>query len=198
MHNNSSLHWFAGLVLAVELPVPIYWLVLHGGIGFWRKRGRAGYLVAVGAAWGVGGWMLYHFLRPRLFAATDRPLWAIVAGVVLMSADVAVLFIVETELGGRRLVGQAELTRSGELAVRGLYAQVRHPRYLGMMLGVLGACLVAGSGQLWLVAALWWIAAMVIIRLEERELRNRFGAAYAAYAQRVSALLPVRFGAGKK
>ena len=193
------LHWFAALVLVVELPVPIYWLILHGGMGFWRKRprGRLPYWLAAGAAWGPGIWMLYHF-RAQLSAATDRPLWAIVAGVVLMAADVAILFIVEAQLGGRRLVGQAELTGSGELAESGLYAWVRHPRYLGMMMGVLGVCLLAGSRPLWLVAALWWIAARVIIRLEERELRDRFGAAYAAYAKRVPALLPVRFGAGRK
>jgi len=189
------LHWFAGLVLVVELPVPIYWLVLHGGLGFWRKRerGRLPYWLAAGAAWGPGVWMLYHF-RANLFAAADRPLWAIVLGVVLMAADVAVLFIVEAQLGGRRLVGQAELTGSGALAEGGLYAWVRHPRYLGMMLGVLGVCLLAGSRQLWLVAAVWWIAAMVIIWLEERELRDRFGAAYAAYAARVPALVPIRLG----
>lgn len=191
------LHWIAGLVLAVELPVPIYWLVLHGGIGFWRGRGRTAYGVAVGAAWGLGGWALYHFLRPQLFAATARPLWAIVAGVVLMGADVGVFSLVDAQLGGRRLVGQAELTRSGELAASGLYSRVRHPRYLGMMLGVLGVCLLAGSGRLWLVAAAWWVAALAIIGLEERELRNRFGAAYAAYAERVPALLPLRFGGGK-
>jgi protein-S-isoprenylcysteine O-methyltransferase Ste14 len=189
------LHWFARLVLVVELPVPIYWLVLHGGLGFWRKRdrGRLPYWVAVGAAWGLGGWMLYHF-RASLFAAAEKPLWAIVVGVVLMAADVAVLFIVEAQLGGRRLVGQAELSGSGELSESGLYGWVRHPRYLGMMLGVLGVCLLVGSRQLWLVAALWWIAALVIIRLEERELRNRFGAAYAAYAARVPALVPIRLG----
>ena len=192
------LHWFAALVLVVELPVPIYWLIMHGGIGFWRGRGRTAYWVAVGAAWGLGGWMLFHFLRPGLFAATDRPLWSIVAGVLLMGADVAILFIVEAEMGGRRLVGQAELTRSGELAVSGLYSHVRHPRYLGMMLGVLGVCLLAGSMKMWLVAAVWWVAALVIIGLEERELRSRFGAAYAAYAERVPALLPIRLGAGKK
>jgi protein-S-isoprenylcysteine O-methyltransferase Ste14 len=188
-------HWFAALVLVVELPVPIYWLVLHGGLGFWRRRdrGRLPYWIAAGAAWGPGGWMLYRF-RADLFAAGDKPLWAIVAGVALMAADVAILIIVEAQLGGRRLVGQAELTGSGELAETGLYGWVRHPRYLGMMLGVLGACLLAGSRQLWLVAALWWIAAMVIIWLEERELRNRFGAAYAAYAERVPALLPIRLG----
>ena len=187
-----AVHWLAGLVLVVELPVPIYWLIFHGGIRFWRGRGRAAYWVAVGCAWGAGGWMLYHF-RAQLFTGADRPLWAILAGVILMGADVAILVAVETQLGRRRLVGQAELAGDGELAVRGLYARVRHPRYLGMMLGVLGVCLVAGSRALWMVAALWWIATLVIIRLEERELRSRFGAAYSDYARRVPALLPIRF-----
>jgi protein-S-isoprenylcysteine O-methyltransferase Ste14 len=194
------LHWFAGAILALELPVPIYWLVMHGGIAFWRRRdrGRLPYGVAVGAAWGAGGWALYHFLRPQLFAATDRPLWTVVAGATLMFADVAIFAIAESELGGRRLVGQAELSAQGSLAVRGLYARMRHPRYLGMMLGVLGVCVLAGSLLLWIVAAVWWIAALVIIRIEERELRERFGAAYAAYAERVPMLLPLRHWAGTK
>ena len=194
------LHWFAALILAVELPVPIYWLVMHGGIGYWRKRdrGRLPYSVAVGAAWGLGGWLLYHFLRPRLFAATDRPVWAVVIGAVMMLADVAIFAIAESELGGRRLVGQAELSAKGELAVRGLYAHMRHPRYLGMMLGVLGVCILAGSQWLWIVAVAWWIAALAIIRIEERELRERFGPAYAAYAERVPMLLPLRFAAARK
>jgi phospholipid methyltransferase len=206
------LHWFGGVILAIELPVPIYWLVLHGGIGFWRgrNRGRLPYWVAVGAAWGAGGWALYHFfspgskwnpdpsLRPGLFAAGDRPGWAIAAGAALMFADVAIFAIAESELGGRRLVGQAELSAKGELAVRGLYAHMRHPRYLGMMLGVLGVCVLAGSQRLWVVSALWWIAAMATIRIEERELRQRFGAAYGAYAERVPMLLPGRFATGRK
>jgi protein-S-isoprenylcysteine O-methyltransferase Ste14 len=193
----TFVHWFAGLILAVELPVPIYWFVVHGGIGFWRGRGRAAYWAAVGAAWGIGGWLLYHFLRPRLFAATGRPAWAIIAGLALMLADVALFSIAESELGGRRLVGHAELTGSGEVAVRGLYAHMRHPRYLGMMLGVLGVCVLAGSPPLWVVSALWLAASLAMIRIEERELRARFGAAYASYAERVPMLLPVRFGAGE-
>lgn len=196
----TFLHWFGGLILAVELPVPIYWLVMHGGIAFWRRRdrGRLPYWVAVGAAWGVGGWLLYRFLRPQLFAATDRPGWTIITGATLMLADVAIFAIAESELGGRRLVGQAELTAKGDLAVRGLYARMRHPRYLGMMLGVLGVCVLAGSRRLWIVSALWWIAALVIVHIEERELRERFGAAYEAYAKQVPALLPLRFAAGRK
>jgi len=196
----TFLHWFAGLILAVELPVPIYWLVMHGGIAYWRRRdrGRLPYWVAVAAAWGLGGWLLYHYLRPQLFAATDRPMWAMVTGALLMFADVAIFAIAESELGGRRLVGQAELSAKGELAVRGLYAHVRHPRYLGMMLGVLGVCILAGSQRLWIVAVAWWIAALAIIRIEERELRERFGPPYAAYAERVPMLLPLRSIAARK
>src|SRR3990170_3299547 len=169
------LHWFAGIILAIELPVPIYWLVMHGGISFWRKRdrGRLPYWVAVSAAWGAGGWALYHFLRPGLFAA-ERPGWAIVAGTVLLLSDVAIFAIAESELGGRRLVGQAELSAKGELAMRGMYAHVRHPRYLGMMLGVLGVCVLAGSARLWAVAGVWCVATLAMIRIEEGELRERF------------------------
>jgi protein-S-isoprenylcysteine O-methyltransferase Ste14 len=194
------LHWLAVFILMAEMPVPIYWLVMHGGIGFWRRRerGRLPYWVAVAAAWGAGGWLLYHFIRPQLFAAADRPGWAIAAGAALMFADVAIFAVAESELGGRRLVGQAELTAKGEMAVGGLYAHVRHPRYLGMMLGILGVCILAGSGRLWILAAVWWIAALAIIRMEESELRKRFGAAYAAYAERVPMLLPRHTAAGRK
>lgn len=193
-------HWWAGLILFVELPVPIYWMVMHGGIGFWRRRdrGRLPYGVAVGAAWGLGGWLLYRFLRPQLFAATDRPAWAILAGVALMLADLAIFAVAESELGGRRLVGQAELSARGELAVGGLYAYIRHPRYLGMMLGVLGVCVLAGSPRLWAVAAAWWVATLGIIHIEERELRERFGGVYEAYAERVPRLLPLGLVTGRR
>lgn len=188
----TALHWFAGFILGFELPVPVYWLVLHGGIEFWRSRdrGRVPYWVAVGAAWGVGGWLMIRYLHPQLFAV-PRSGWAITLGAALMLADVVIFAVAESELGARRLVGQAELSAKGEMTTRGLYAHVRHPRYLGMMLGILGVCVVSGSQRLWLVAALWEIVSLGIIRLEERELRRRFGAAYAGYVQRVPMLLPL-------
>jgi protein-S-isoprenylcysteine O-methyltransferase Ste14 len=56
--------------------------------------------------------------------------------------------------------------------------------------------LLVGSRPLWIVGACWLILTLAIIRLEERELRRRFGPAYAAYARRVPALWP--FGARLK
>ncbi len=181
------------------MPVPLYWLVLHGRVDFWRKHKRAGYLWAVAIAWGGVDALLFHF-RAQLFrdpsisagAAGAPPIWAIVAGLLLIAADAFLLTTVEIELGGHRLVGHAELTGRGEMTERRLYTWVRHPRYLGMILAVLGACLLAGTGRLWVVVAFWLVLALATIRLEERELRVRFGPAYIAYTQRVPALLPLR------
>jgi protein-S-isoprenylcysteine O-methyltransferase Ste14 len=191
------LHAVAGFVLFFELPVPIYWLILHPFNSFWRTRVRAAFLIAALTAWTVGGVLLWIFRR-RLLAAT-RPSWfAIAAGLALIGAEIYLFFRVERELGSRRLVGHAELTGTGEMLAGGLYAYVRHPRYAGMFSAVLGAALIAGTPVLWAVFAAWCVAALLVIYLEERELAARFGASYVAYRRRVPAFFPFRFLAGGK
>ncbi len=191
------LHAVAGFVLFFELPVPIYWLILHPFNSFWRTRVRAAFLIAALTAWTVGGVLLWIFRR-GLLAAT-RPSWfAIAAGLALIGAEIYLFFRVERELGSRRLVGHAELTGTGEMLTGGLYAYVRHPRYTGMFSAVLGAALIAGTPVLWAVLAIWCVAALLVIHLEERELAARFGASYAAYRRRVPAFFPFRFLAGGK
>lgn len=185
------LHAFAALVLFFELPVPLYWLILHPPMRFWRKHAATAYWVAGLSSWTIGGILLLMF-RKQLFAATPARLWAIVAGLALIGAEVYLFRRVDRELGNRRLVGHVEMTGAGELATTGLYARARHPRYTGMFSAVLGAALLAGTRVLWAVVAVWWVAALAAIRLEERELRLRFGASYDAYRRRVPAFLPFR------
>jgi protein-S-isoprenylcysteine O-methyltransferase Ste14 len=185
------LHAVAGFVLFFELPIPIYWLIIHPLNSFWRNRVRAAFWIAGLTAWTAGGVLLWIF-RPLLLAAT-RPSWvAIAAGLALIGVEVYLFLRVERELGSRRLVGHAELTGEGEMFTGGLYAHVRHPRYTGMFCAVVGATLLAGALRLWAVLAVWWVLALVVIRLEERELAARFGPEYAAYRKRVPAFLPFR------
>jgi len=186
------LDWVVAVVLFLLLPVPLYWLILHPRVAFWRKHVRAGYCVAGLSAWATVTVFLFAF-HERLFSSARAPLWATVVGLVLMAVDPLVLYRVKRDLGGPRLVGHTELQGGGELAMHGLYARVRHPRYTGMMLAVLGACLVGSSPLLWGVAAIWWLLALAAIELEERELRARFGEAYVAYSRRVPRFLPIRF-----
>ncbi len=187
------LDWVAAAVLALQLPIPLFWLIVHPLVAFWRRHLRAGYCLAGLSAWGGASLFLYAF-HERLFLSAEAPAWAIAVGLVLIATDGYVLFRVQRELGATRLVGHAELKGEGELATEGLYGRVRHPRYAGMMLSVLGACLMAGTLLLWVVATAWWLLALAAVRLEERELRARFGAAYEAYSKRVPRFFPFRFG----
>ena len=191
------LHAVAGFVLFFELPIPIYWLILHPFNSFWRNRVRAAFWFAGLTAWTCGGVALWYFRNELLAAA--RPSWfAIAAGFVLIAVEGFLFVRVEHELGSRRLVGQAELTGTGEMYSGGLYARVRHPRYAGMFCAVLGASLLAGTPLLWVALAIWCPFALIVIRLEEKELAARFGPAYEAYRKRVPAFLPFRMRASGK
>lgn len=177
-------------VVAFEIPVPVYWLVLHAPVSFWRRHIRAAFLVAVAASWGIIDFLLYHF-RLELFRA-DRSPWLVPIGAALIGFDIFTFSTSEATLGGLRIVGHSELAGNRELIARGLYARVRHPRYLGMMAGVLGACVIIASSTLWAASVAWLALALLTIHAEERELYRRLGPAYAAYAEEVPALLPLR------
>jgi protein-S-isoprenylcysteine O-methyltransferase Ste14 len=137
---------------------------------------------------------LFYF-RAQLLAVTRPHAWMIVAGLALIAVEPLTLRRVERELGGMRLVGHSELTGGGQLETSGLYARIRHPRYAAMFCAALGACLIAGTRLLWIVAGVWWIVERCVIALEERELLARFGEPYAAYRRRVPGFLPFRFRA---
>jgi protein-S-isoprenylcysteine O-methyltransferase Ste14 len=185
------LHAVAGFILFFELPIPIYWLILHPFHSFWRKRVRAAFWVAGLTAWTCGAILLWTF-RHLLLSATRPHAIAIAGGFVLIATEGYLLSRVGRELGERRLVGYAELTGTGEMFTGGLYAHVRHPRYAGMFCAVTGVALLAGTPLLWGVLVIWWPFALLAIRLEEKELAVRFGPSYEAYRKRVPAFLPFR------
>ena len=185
---EKAVRFIAIAMLAFEIPVPIYWLTLHSWVSFWRRHIRAAFAVVVLAAWGIVDGLLYHFRR-ELFRPHGM-FWLAPVGMALIAFDVFTLCTSEAVLGGRRIVGHSELAGSRELIARGLYAHVRHPRYLGMMSGVLGASLIIALARLWAVSIPWLVLALLTIRAEERELHTRLGPVYAAYAERVPALLP--------
>jgi protein-S-isoprenylcysteine O-methyltransferase Ste14 len=181
--------WLAAIVLFLQLPIPIYWFVLRPQVKFWRNRKTAAFLTAGLGAWGVTTSSLIFYHGP-LFTHRVPPLWRIVAGVAFLGLDIYLFLRAKHELGGARIVGATELSGGGEIVMHGIYSRIRHPRYLGSAFAVAGACLLAGTVWMWLLAALWVILTFSAILLEERELRTRFGAAYLAYAERVPRFFP--------
>lgn len=185
----TPLDWFAAFLLALHLPVPLYWLVVHPFIAFWRRHGNAAFWFAGLFSWGFVAIFLYRF-RHDLLNAAAAPIAAILAGVLLVALDVYLIARAEKALGLRRLVGKTELEGRGELITGGIFSRIRHPRYAGMFCSVIGACLMAGTMLLWIVVIVWWLLCLLLIFFEERELRVRFGPAFDSYARRVPRFLP--------
>lgn len=115
--------------------------------------------------------------------ALPAPLPARLAGAVLLLAGLA--------LAGSSSKARLQAGR-GLLASGGPYARLRHPLYLGLSLVLMGCVVRAPSaaGVLAAVVAVGqysWLGAV-----EEREAAQAFGAAWASYASRTRALVPLR------
>ena len=65
---------------------------------------------------------------------------------------------------------------------------MRHPRYFGYALAILGWALFANYLGLYVYVVISWAFIYVLILVEERELSERFGAQYEDYARRVPRL----------
>lgn len=78
-----------------------------------------------------------------------------------------------------------------KLHTGGIYRYCRHPYYLGMMLGFLGLALSANNWISLAAVALLVIPAFLLkALLEERELREQFGAEWETYRAGSAFLLP--------
>jgi protein-S-isoprenylcysteine O-methyltransferase Ste14 len=91
---------------------------------------------------------------------------------------------------GRRFSGLVAIQPGHELVTSGIYAVIRNPSYLGLLVNALGWALAFRSvvGVLLTVAML--VPLVARMRSEEALLAARFGAEYDAYRQRTWRLIP--------
>ncbi len=92
-----------------------------------------------------------------------------------------------------QLGGLPELvSRHGEqrLATSGIRARVRHPVYLGHLCEMLAWSLGTGLVVCYGLTAFALVSGAAMIRLEDRELEQRFGEEYREYRRTVPAVVP--------
>jgi len=187
--------YVVGVAVMVALPPAVLlWYAIHPLAPVWRRVGpiatygilAAPYLLVVALLAGFRD----RLLGPDLGA---NPL-LIALGAACLAATIVVRRRRKGLLTTRVLVGVPELSRqsSGELLQTGIYAQIRNPRYVEVFLGTLAYALVANYLGLYVLTALLVPGLYAVVLLEERELRQRFGAAYDDYCRRVPRFIPRR------
>jgi protein-S-isoprenylcysteine O-methyltransferase Ste14 len=91
---------------------------------------------------------------------------------------------------GERFSGLVAIQPGHALVTTGLYGRIRHPSYLGMLLGSLGWALTFRSAAGVVLTACMVPIVLARIRAEEALLAAHFGADYAEYRRRTWRLLP--------
>jgi protein-S-isoprenylcysteine O-methyltransferase Ste14 len=91
---------------------------------------------------------------------------------------------------GRRFSGLVAIQPGHTLVTGGVYGVIRHPSYLGLLVGSLGWALAFRSALGVLLTALLIPPLVARIAAEERLLRTQFCDEYDAYRSRTSRLIP--------
>ena len=190
----DAVRYYIALIMLVTLPPTLLpWFLIHPYISFWRRLGPALTHTLVLTVMSLGGVGLF-LARRKLLAGdlgTNYPLIAL--GVLLQAVSIWMWVVLHRHLSFKTLVGLPELAPQKyptALITAGIYSRMRHPRYVQIILYFWGYGLIANYPAAYAVAALWVPGVYLIARLEEKELRERYGAAYEEYCRRVPRFLP--------
>jgi protein-S-isoprenylcysteine O-methyltransferase Ste14 len=152
-----------------------------------EDRGNRWVLVAFAVIGVLAAWLPAYLDRKDIWTiGGDTVRWIgvflFIAGGVLRLWPVFVL--------GRRFSGLVAIQPGHTLVTTGVYAVIRHPSYLGLLINALGWALAFRSMAGVLLTALTIVPIIARIQAEEILLRSEFGADYDAYRSRTSRLVP--------
>jgi protein-S-isoprenylcysteine O-methyltransferase Ste14 len=189
-----AVRYYAALFMLMFLPGGLlYWFSIHPFIGFWR---RVGWRTSIAIHYTciallAGGICLAR--RPLLSVEYGERLPLAIAGGALLAASIALRFVVSAKLKKRILMGVPELAPDSHgvpLLTDGVYAHLRHPRYVQIAVALVGGALFANYLAAYVTCAASLVILRLIVPLEERELRQRFGRAYDHYCARTPRFIP--------
>ncbi len=170
-----------------------FWLFAHPLIKLWRRLGPAlSYPILLAASVAVA--IPIFLLRAPLLAIEFGTIYALWPAVVLLyGTAVYIERRCRKHLSLAIFVGWPELRQhggKGKLLTEGIYARVRHPRYVGAILGMFAMALFTNYLAVYVLCGLTLPIVYLVVVLEERELRERFGDEHARYCDQVPRLIP--------
>jgi protein-S-isoprenylcysteine O-methyltransferase Ste14 len=121
-----------------------------------------------------------------------RSAWLYCTGAVLTATGLLFAVWARRHIG-RNWSATVTIKTGHELVTSGPYAIVRHPIYSGLLLAFAGTALARCEWRGIVALLIVLLALWRKLRLEERWMRERFGALYDDYARRVKALIPFVF-----
>ena len=191
----DKARYIVAVAMLISVPLAIVlWYAIHPFAAAWRRIGALRTYLVLSIPYAGLAWLLCVWRDDLLGADLGvRPALLVMAlAAALVGAWIARMR--RRHLTRRILIGVPELspTDRGRLLTEGIYARVRNPRYLEFMAFILACVCFANFTGTWVLALLVVPATHLLVLMEERELRARFGAEYEEYCRRVPRWIPGR------
>jgi len=190
---ETAAYWTALVTVTAVPPFVLFWFFVHPFTRHWRKLGPAKAYLLLFTIIAIMMLAISHFRAPllRIHFAVSWPLTVLAVLLFLTSLYIGTLHF--RRLGPAATLGFPQLSARqypGKLVTDGIYAYIRHPRYVQVGLGLAALALFTNYLAVYLIAAAYLPIIYLVVLLEERELKNRFGSEYEQYSRRVPRFMP--------
>ncbi len=190
----NFLEFIAISYLIIFVPIPIGWIIIHLTVNFWRRLNIFSYLIFI-LYWITFGFIIFYFRKEIFSQRLNFNITLFIIGLIL----IFISFYLDKKRAEvfdlKKLIGLPEILPKkykSKLVTSGIYSKIRHPRYLEYMLFSCGFAFITGFYYVYTSAVYIIIALYILILVEERELRERYGKPYLDYCKKVPRLFPIK------
>lgn len=182
-------------VLMIWPAIPLFWIPVHCAPRFFRRLGFLTYVLPF-VTWLPTAAAIYSMRNALLIYHATFPVVINIAGIIILAMGTALQIWTLVLLTLPGIMGMPEVSRSvpGNLVENGPFSIIRHPTYLAHTMMLFGAFLWTEAAALAIITVIDAVVVnIIVIPLEEKELRERFGKEYDDYCKRVpSRFLPLK------
>jgi protein-S-isoprenylcysteine O-methyltransferase Ste14 len=182
----------AWLASGIYATIPLFWFSVHPFATYWRRRRRSPFRV-LAPMWVLLWTVAWAATAHWRFTLIYDHAWTWLLTLLLWSVSLTMYISAMRSFSLQRVIGTHEISeprKDDTLVTTGIHGRVRHPLYFGHLCTLTGWTIGAGTVACFALLAFAIATGAIMIPMEERELRARFGAAYDDYARRVPALFP--------
>jgi protein-S-isoprenylcysteine O-methyltransferase Ste14 len=190
----DTVRYYVALVIVAGFPPPLLaWLLIHPLADTLRRIGIVPAYLLIYAFYAAGMFSIWLVRDTILCIDFGYSLPLSVLAVVLFFLSIYIRVQWRRVLRPSTILGLPEikgLHEPGDLVTRGIYSRVRHPRYLEVGLGLWAFALFSNYLAGYMVGLAYIPVILLVVELEEQELRNRFGTLYDDYCAGVPRFIP--------
>jgi protein-S-isoprenylcysteine O-methyltransferase Ste14 len=190
---TSAAYWLALATVVAAPPFVLVWLIIHPFARHWRRLGPLATYPALLAIILSLMAVTYRYREPLMRVRYSASGPVMIAALVLFAAACGMGVLRIRRLRPTVMFGLPQLScsrRRGSLITDGIYAHLRHPRYVEVGLSLAAIALFTGYLAAYVLAAAYIPVIYLVVLLEESELRDRFGGEYEEYCRRVPRFVP--------